>query len=1430
MAEQINLSGHFDDGITPKLRVLKSALEGVNKLHRELVGIYKQLNKRIKEFKDVTTTLTKRLKLQNKTLRQTVSSLRDFKNELSGIDGIAMKASRSINRVSDSIRVLRRNIRGSDRELGRLKQKLSGFDGIRGIMSGRVGRSGFMSGYGQNVGYFGYGPKRIGNIPGNPYYANTGMHPSPMRPTPTVVVKPPRQSRITKDQGGGRGKGSKGPWSQNWGHAGSTFGHTMGHIAGHIMHSILSMTFRAGANLLSMALKGVWWAIMDGVQDEMSDIQSAGGMFAVDKRQSEDKRLFDNFTQARLFQEETNRLLARSAATLPGTTNEYVKASKRLTDSIMLAAVNNPDEFRQLAQDRGAGIRENERTQTREDISTLLAKFTEQSVLLGLGSSGRGTLSMDMILEQLLTREQISMGRMIRYAPMRDNPVLTSILTDNKDAINATKARSAQRLRIVMDVLEKALPREVINSMRASLEGVSEAYRSFLIDQDIGLFGLRRELKLMVVSTNSYGQFIDEQGKVVKSITEAAKVNTTVFRMLRDTISGFAIPLMELMPLISELWDPLESLANSFSELRRIGIIFQQRFTAYTNWFDNRDYQDSAMRGALGALNKLMFDYGALDENVAVGNAETLEDPYLRIESMANMFDDLIDRLFNSEIAYKFGALISGFIGRVFIALGETLYAVLDIIGGKDNKNKFAQGLVDGWKKLTSGIFNDFTENGRFKGGESAASKAIKYILEEFKNFLFWLVKGMLTNFPKETFTILALVLLLPAVISMIGTILAAVTLKILGAIGAMALAKVIGGGAVAAAGGITLGTGATVGYGAAMGIAAKSIAAGLSAAAVALAPVAAVAAAIAGGLMIILAIVRQKEAIGHWLMAIFIFLGDSLENWWYDLKLTFLDLILGIVRLVNLIPGINLDNTIKSLTQSKKDTQEAQTQNVKDAAADISTRSKAGKEAWGPRHAADTYSGRRALGMTLLGDERTSRLTVKEMKALELEEILHTQRFNLSPDEITKKQTEIDTLNSEAEKEIQNLVQLAGTLKKLRHIASDPIQSIQGIETSAYTPEEVADAKRRLPFGEELFENMVTNMFTRQTPTGRRPTVKARGVGQILGDEFGTRPSWHILPETGIAGTNTMGAGQQSENLVVTNLEDLLKNKEIISQLSGMKSEEHKKIQQIHKQLVEHGIQFTADQTDRLAKSIDSLMKTNSEAVENAIKDLTDNDGKVTEKTIKVLSQIVSTLPEVADDIFNRFIENQKDPQKSSGAASANDSIKKEYQKLIPADEFEERQRLGELSNNLLPLNSTLNSEELASAETLNPFSATGGLLTALNNAGKNIFSKLINPNVLQGIEIASQRNDTDSISEIDPTNPAIYYHNANNQAQNPIIVTVNNPSDAHVNENPSTQNPTTITNHFTINGAQDPEMIAEKVAQVVYEKMVDATYGSIG
>jgi murein DD-endopeptidase MepM/ murein hydrolase activator NlpD len=465
-------------------------------------------------------------------------------------------------------------------------------------------------------------------------------------------------------------------------------------------------------------------AFAERIGDEMADIQSAGGMFALDKKSKQP--LFSDFEGAMAMQERLNKALAKSAAALPGATNDYVRAARGLTDTVMMAFSKNESAFKEFATELGA----KQGATSEEAITKVLSRFTEQTVLLGQGQ--QGGMPLTMLMEQLIQKEQVSIQSMkVRYAQLRSNPLLASMLEEAQGEINKTAVGSAERFKAVMKALDNALPQEVINKMRRSVSGLQEATRSAFLDPDTGLFGLSRELDVMVPKVDQFGRYIGANGQVVALASLAVQENTSLFKILKDVLANFAVPILELLGVLPLIFDPFAQIAEQFKDLREVSNRFFLAFNTFTNGFEDqaKNFFDLAAkttdpkikkqierqanmlkeqasgRGALGAINKAMLDFGAIGVKEYEKNVKQLTDfnpsaiEKFGEEGMANMAKNLLTSLVNSDLVATIVETIGSALGAVVDTAFRAIDGILSGIGGKTG-NK----LVDAFSKGFSSI------------------------------------------------------------------------------------------------------------------------------------------------------------------------------------------------------------------------------------------------------------------------------------------------------------------------------------------------------------------------------------------------------------------------------------------------------------------------------------------------------------------------------------------------------------------------------------------------------------------------------------------------------------------------------------------------------------------------------------------------------
>ena len=511
---------------------------------------------------------------------------------------------------------------------------------------------------------------------------------------------------------GGGGGGGRG------GMAAAAGGFVAGEGIANMMTGAIVKGFRMGVGLMMKPFQYGATAIGERIQDEMSDIKSAGGMFAVDRR--ENMGIFKDLSAARRFQEELNAKLAQSAAALPGETAEYVQQAKQLTDTVMLSLAKNQGEFIKFAKELDPAVKS-----STDAMATVLQQFTEKAVLLGQGESS-GIYGVPQILEMLVSQEQVNVKAFNRFGAYMRNPLLKNALQNAEGELKKTAANTADRFRVIQKVLNEAVPNEVVMDMTNSAEGIIQAIKSGFLDPESGLLGLGRKLNIALPRVDSLGYYINDAGERVATAAEAAKDAASVFEVLKSTIGGLVLPLAGIIDILPEIYEPLSGLATGFMDLRDISQQFYKAFNSYTKYYEkeankfaemaqkagdagrkdeaealSKKSQAIAKRaklgGTLNALNDLLVAFGTIDEKQYSLNAKKLMD----IESVnpAEMVKTMLSQLMGSDFMTMVGEAIGGFVGTVLKAVGDLMAGVNSIA----EAGPFAKGLQKGFQKAKGG-------------------------------------------------------------------------------------------------------------------------------------------------------------------------------------------------------------------------------------------------------------------------------------------------------------------------------------------------------------------------------------------------------------------------------------------------------------------------------------------------------------------------------------------------------------------------------------------------------------------------------------------------------------------------------------------------------------------------------------------------------
>jgi len=486
-----------------------------------------------------------------------------------------------------------------------------------------------------------------------------------------------RENESSSGRGRGRGGGSSRLERQSegfFGDIGDGFSIDKGIIAGLAVEGITRiMDMLVGS--VTGALGYLKGTIQERVQDEMSDIKSAGGIFSIAK----DKKIAfaDTFAEATVIQKKLNSEMAELAAALPGTTNDYVRNMKMVTDTSMKAvATDTKGMIAELNNLKKLGIAGIGDVKTDQDAfvhtTKQLAKF---STLAEQGSSG-GT-PFTMLMEQIIGADQVNIsGMKRRYSQLRD-PLLSGALEDFQAEMNKFAAGTPQRIGAMMKAMNKAFPPEVIAAMEKSADGIFQAMKSYISNPDVGLFGLGRIIEM------DFSKF--DTGGLTK-VKESMSVFDLFVRMF-GALGQVLGPILEELPKIIEVFDPLIEPMKEFYVNAQNTV---SNLNAAKKGFAKLGKSLPAFRASLFTIGKLAMSFG--------GDAKKFNklDQLLKADKLdlGAALRAAIDVLFSSEAMQRIGTAIGKSLGGFF----KLLAGIAETGTGLVDQSGLMKGFGEGWK------------------------------------------------------------------------------------------------------------------------------------------------------------------------------------------------------------------------------------------------------------------------------------------------------------------------------------------------------------------------------------------------------------------------------------------------------------------------------------------------------------------------------------------------------------------------------------------------------------------------------------------------------------------------------------------------------------------------------------------------------------
>lgn len=569
--------------------------------------------------------------------------------------------------------------------------------------------------------------------------------------TPTLPQAPTSLPPLTPTgRRGGRGGGG--------GYSAAVAGGILGTQLSSVMTGAIVSGFQMGTALMMKPFQYFQQALGERINDEMSDLRAAGGFFAIAKRQKDP--FVTTMDEAIQYTQKNNQVLAKLASALPGSTQDYIEVSKRLSDTItrvvskdLTGAIKEANKLRATpegAKFYGKEITGTGRTAQQEAITTLLANMTKKTVLAGFGGrtgagGAMGPYGLPGLTERLISQDQVSVGQFQRYAAIFSDPQILDALTRNIDKVNATGKDSIERYKALDKLYDEILPPELIAKFRRSIKGINEALYSAALNPEVGFLGLGRKLEGLGRQMNDLGQYVDSTGKVVSNVNQAARVNLSIFELLRDIYAQTAqvlTPLVEYLPLI---WDPLKKIGAALSDARHFTGQFLRTYNGYRNGFiqfakslkgarEFKIMESLDVRSSLMAITNMLMQVGAIDMSKFTTISKQLMDPNA---NLGNVITTVIQEFFSSKAAENLGKFLGNLIGTVLRQVADATKYVSGVLEG----GGFAGGFASSFKKA---------------GGFSAIQDIFVSLIKLF----FKALGTAITEMPLLTGTVAALALL----------------------------------------------------------------------------------------------------------------------------------------------------------------------------------------------------------------------------------------------------------------------------------------------------------------------------------------------------------------------------------------------------------------------------------------------------------------------------------------------------------------------------------------------------------------------------------------------------------------------------------------------------------------------------------------------
>jgi hypothetical protein len=408
-------------------------------------------------------------------------------------------------------------------------------------------------------------------------------------------------------------------------------------VQANLMDRALNAAFTGVSRVVGSAVS----AFQDASSAQLDTLKSVAGL----------ENVFEMpHSQAEQLNQEITVMLAKLAAPLPGTTDDYLKLFRQISDDVAIA---NKDL--------------NNGTVDLKSYKEQVGEITSKWTVLGQGLS---VFQRNNALRGLLSGDSLKTLRKLEF--FEANPQVLKALKDAEELAGKPlqKMGSGERLQVLLKALDVSMTDDTLKRMTGTLDANVQTFMSTLFDPTTGIFGLQKDL--------------DNQRQGVQSAFMG--ISETITALIGGDGLFFALGNL-LKALGVEFIDPMQQLRNTAlywaMMIRRLAEILNGG-AAIASAMDRaaflKDNIGKLVGVIAGSFNRMLAAAAGIDYKAILGTAGKL------LAELINQASGVLKTLDYRAIATTAGRLLEGLMFGFATSLSslslDSWISIASIIGG----------------------------------------------------------------------------------------------------------------------------------------------------------------------------------------------------------------------------------------------------------------------------------------------------------------------------------------------------------------------------------------------------------------------------------------------------------------------------------------------------------------------------------------------------------------------------------------------------------------------------------------------------------------------------------------------------------------------------------------------------------------------------